>query len=303
MDIRMPELDGLAATREICAAHDRVRVLVLTTFELDEYVFQAMRAGASGFLGKNMGPAALLAGIRVVARGDALLSAKATAGLIARFRSQPSTVRRRGAAPAGRADRAGARDRRLRGSVQPGHRDRLVLSPATVKTHLNRAMAKLGARDRAQLVVIAYQSSLAAVAGIPRGQPIPVTGPVREPCRHGSPATHDSGPDAPGHRLRLAERYAAVLLLAVDGRRSAALRVDDLLLADLSFMTVYTGTMLAGLGSWGFTRHGWVLAKLVIGRSVRAGRSGGAATGLLAEPGTEPQLVGMGAIGALIIGV
>ena len=163
MDIRMPELDGLAATRDICARHDRVRVLVLTTFELDEYVFHALRAGASGFLGKNMGPAALLDGIRVVARGDALLSPKATAGLIARFRNQPAAVAD-GTAPhrlAGLTER----ERELVALAAEGlsNQDiatRLVLSPATVKTHLNRAMSKLGARDRAQLVVIAYQAGL-----------------------------------------------------------------------------------------------------------------------------------------------
>jgi DNA-binding NarL/FixJ family response regulator len=163
MDIRMPDLDGLAATREICARHNGVRVLVLTTFEVDEYVFQALRAGASGFLGKNMGPDALLAGIRVVACGDELLSARATAALIARFRSQPAAAD--GAAPDQLASLTD-REREIVGLVAEGlsNQDiagRLVLSPATVKTHLNRAMAKLGARDRAQLVVIAYQSSLA----------------------------------------------------------------------------------------------------------------------------------------------
>jgi DNA-binding NarL/FixJ family response regulator len=162
MDIRMPEMDGLAATREICARHEHVRVLILTTFELDEYVFQALRAGASGFLGKNMGPAGLLDGIRTVAAGEALLSAKATRGLIGRFLAQPAMVDN--ATP---AHFKVLTERELEIVTLVAHglsnediAGRLVVSPATVKTHVNRAMVKLGARDRAQIVVLAYQSGL-----------------------------------------------------------------------------------------------------------------------------------------------
>jgi DNA-binding NarL/FixJ family response regulator len=161
MDIRMPVLDGLSATEQICARHDRVKVLILTTFELDEYVVQALRAGASGFLGKNMGPAALLDGIRQVAAGESLLSPKATKGLIARFLAQPTV-----------AQEVPERlrlltDREIEVVTMVAHglsnediAGRLFLSPATVKTHLNRAMAKLEARDRAQIVVFAYQAGL-----------------------------------------------------------------------------------------------------------------------------------------------
>ena len=164
MDIRMPELDGLAATRLITADDDLagVRVLILTTFEIDEYVFQALRAGASGFLGKSVEPDDLIAAIRVVERGDALLSPGATRSLIARFLAQPDP-----ADPVGPARLAALtdREREVLALVAAGMSNdeiarRLVLSPATAKTHVNRAMVKLGARDRAQLVVIAYQTGL-----------------------------------------------------------------------------------------------------------------------------------------------
>ncbi|MFF4889363.1 response regulator [Micromonospora chersina] len=164
MDIRMPDLDGLAATREITADEDLagVRVLVLTTFEVDEYVFEALRAGASGFLGKGVEPAELLDAIRTVAAGDALLSPKATRGLIARFLAQPEPE------PPASPDRLRAlteREREVLTLVATGLSneqiaERLVVSPLTAKTHVNRAMAKLGARDRAQLVVFAYQTGL-----------------------------------------------------------------------------------------------------------------------------------------------
>lgn len=164
MDIRMPEMDGLAATREITRDDDLagVRVLVLTTFEIDEYVFRALRAGASGFLGKSVEPDELLDAIRLVARGDALLSPPATKALIARFLSQP--VRSDAATPA-RLDMLTDREREVVALVATGLSndeiaERLVLSPLTVKTHANRAMVKLDARDRAQLVVIAYQTGL-----------------------------------------------------------------------------------------------------------------------------------------------
>jgi DNA-binding NarL/FixJ family response regulator len=164
MDIRMPELDGLAATRLICQDKDLagVRVLILTTFEFDEYVAEALRAGASGFLGKGMRPEELLEAVRTVAAGDSLLSPTATRSLITRFLSQPQ---RSGTADPGRLDVLTPRERDLMGLVALGLSndeiaERLFLSPLTVKTHINRAMAKLGARDRAQLVVIAYQCGL-----------------------------------------------------------------------------------------------------------------------------------------------
>ncbi|NEC86849.1 response regulator transcription factor [Streptomyces sp. SID12501] len=168
MDIRMPGTDGLAATRLISAdpglAH--VRVVMLTTFEVDEYVVQSLRAGASGFLGKGAEPDELLNAIRVAAGGDALLSPAATKGLIAQFLAQGDVLDvGRDPARAERLDALTGREREVLVQVAGGHSndeiaERLEVSPLTVKTHVNRAMAKLGARDRAQLVVIAYESGL-----------------------------------------------------------------------------------------------------------------------------------------------
>lgn len=164
MDIRMPGLDGLAATRMISADEDLagVRVLILTTFEIDEYVFQALRYGASGFLGKGAQPEELLAAIRVVSRGEALLSPAATRTLITRYLAFPEHTD-----PPLPPQLAALtnREREILALVAGGLSNhdiaaRLVLSPATVKTHVNRAMVKLDARDRAQLVVIAYQTGL-----------------------------------------------------------------------------------------------------------------------------------------------
>ncbi|WP_448620337.1 response regulator [Geodermatophilus sp. URMC 65] len=170
MDIRMPGVDGLTAARQIAASPDlsEVRVIVLTTFEADEYVVEALRSGASGFLGKSVEPDELLDAIRVVARGDALLSPRATRSLIARFLAQPG---RSGPDPAGPApvdaalDVLTEREREMVALVAHGLSNediaaRLHLSPLTVKTHVNRAMSKLRARDRAQLVVLAYQTGL-----------------------------------------------------------------------------------------------------------------------------------------------
>ena len=162
MDIRMPGLDGLAATREICADDDLagVKVIVLTTFELDDYVIQAVQAGASGFLGKGVGPNELLDGIRSVAAGDALLSPKATRALLARF-SGSNTV---GLDPDA-LETLTEREREMmtyaaHGLSNQDIAERAFLSPLTVKTHINRAMMKLDLRDRAQLVVLAYQTGL-----------------------------------------------------------------------------------------------------------------------------------------------
>jgi DNA-binding NarL/FixJ family response regulator len=165
MDIRMPVLDGLEATRRIVADEllAGVRVLVLTTFDLDEYVYEALRAGASGFLLKDTPPADLLAAIRVVAAGDALLAPAVTRRLIAEFarRPEPSTVTP--AALAGLTDR----EREVlalvaRGLTNAEIAGRLVVSVATAKTHVSRVLAKLQARDRAQLVMLAYETGLVA---------------------------------------------------------------------------------------------------------------------------------------------
>ncbi|MET9088910.1 response regulator [Streptomyces sp. NPDC090075] len=168
MDIRMPGTDGLAATRLISEdpSLDRVRVVILTTFEVDDYVVQALRAGASGFLGKGSEPEELLSAIRVAAGGEALLSPTATKGLIARFLAQGDAGDAgRDPARTERLDALTSREREVLVQVAGGHSndeiaERLEVSPLTVKTHVNRAMAKLGARDRAQLVVIAYESGL-----------------------------------------------------------------------------------------------------------------------------------------------
>lgn len=168
MDIRMPGLDGLEATRRISADEDLagVKVLVLTTFELDEYVYLALRAGASGFLGKSVDPDDLLDAIRLVAAGEALLSPAATRSLIETFLAQPSRMASAGAPST--LDRLTEREREILALVAEGLTndeiaERLVISPMTVKTHVNRSMTKLDLRDRAQLVVAAYQSGLVRV--------------------------------------------------------------------------------------------------------------------------------------------
>jgi DNA-binding NarL/FixJ family response regulator len=162
MDIRMPELDGLAATRLITAERPQARVLILTTFEIDDYVFQALRAGASGFLGKSAEPRELLDAIRTVHDGGALLSPAATRSLIARCLAQPDRE------PLRVPDRLASLTERERevlvlvasGLSNEDIADRLVVSPHTAKTHVNRAMTKLGAHDRAQLVIIAYETGI-----------------------------------------------------------------------------------------------------------------------------------------------
>jgi DNA-binding NarL/FixJ family response regulator len=164
MDIRMPELDGLEATRQITA--DRTlkdtRVLVLTTFELDEYVFGALRAGASGFLLKGGEPRELLSAIRLVAAGESLLAPSVTKRLIEAYISQPE--QETAAVPAG-LDELSPRELEVLQFVAQGSNNReiaeaLYLSPLTVKTHVSRILTKLRARDRVQLVVIAYQAGL-----------------------------------------------------------------------------------------------------------------------------------------------
>jgi DNA-binding NarL/FixJ family response regulator len=163
MDIRMPVLDGLEATRQIAAEQllAEVRVLILTTFESDEYVFEALRSGASGFLLKDAEPTELLQAVRVVAAGDALLSPSVTRRLIGRFAAGPAA---RHSLPE-ELEVLTVREREVMGLVALGLSNdeiagRLTISPATAKTHVSRAMVKLGARDRAQLVVMAYQTGL-----------------------------------------------------------------------------------------------------------------------------------------------
>jgi len=169
MDIRMPRMDGLEATRLIGADDNLagVRVLVLTTFENDDNVVLALQAGASGFLGKSVAPADLLHAIKVVASGEALLSPKATRGLVSRFLSQPEVGRLEPGAGPALLERGGLTEREREILVLVAHglsnddiAERLYVSPLTAKTHVNRAMTKLNVRDRAQLVVLAYQAGL-----------------------------------------------------------------------------------------------------------------------------------------------
>jgi DNA-binding NarL/FixJ family response regulator len=164
MDIRMPDMDGIEATRRITNDDDLagVRVLLLTTFELDDLVIEGIRAGASGFLGKSVDPGDLLDAIRVIAAGDALLSPRATSGLLAQLASNQIALP---AVEPLEFKLLTARERELTTLVATGMSNdeiaaQLHLSTLTVKTHVNRAMSKLGARDRAQLVVIAYEGGL-----------------------------------------------------------------------------------------------------------------------------------------------
>ncbi|GAA4579339.1 response regulator transcription factor [Planotetraspora phitsanulokensis] len=162
MDIRMPGMDGLAATRRIGedADLDATKIIMLTTFELDEYVFEALRGGASGFLVKDTEPAELIQAVRVVASGDALLSPGVTRRLIAEYASKAKEP-----GVGGNLDVLTDREREVLSLVGTGMTNdevaaALYMSPATAKTHVSRAMTKLHARDRAQLVVIAYESGL-----------------------------------------------------------------------------------------------------------------------------------------------
>jgi DNA-binding NarL/FixJ family response regulator len=163
MDVRMPVLDGVEATRQIVArgGEPAIRVLMLTTFDLDEYVFGALKAGASGFLLKDTPPADLLAGIRIVAAGEALLSPSVTRHLIEEYVRRPDSTR------VGGHTLDGLTDRELevltlvaRGLSNAEIAERLFVSPATAKTHVARLLMKLDARDRAQLIVVAYESGL-----------------------------------------------------------------------------------------------------------------------------------------------
>ena len=163
MDIRMPVMDGIEATRQITASGQTagVRVLILTTFDLDDYVYAALRAGASGFLLKDTPPADLLTAIRVIAAGDALLAPAITRRLIAEFARRPQPSQQPVAALAG----VTGREREVltligRGLSNPEIAQALHVTMATTKTHVSRLLAKLGARDRAQLVIAAYETGL-----------------------------------------------------------------------------------------------------------------------------------------------
>ncbi|GAA4111430.1 response regulator transcription factor [Nocardioides fonticola] len=173
LDIRMPRADGLATTRAITADPEleSVRVLVLTTFETDDHIAEALRAGASGFVGKDIDPARLLDAVRTVAAGEALLSPAATRSLIHRYLAAPET-----AVPEARIEGTGLTPRELevvalvaQGLDNAEIAEHLVVSPLTAKTHVTRAIGKLGVRDRAQLVVWAYRSGL--MDGSPEGGP------------------------------------------------------------------------------------------------------------------------------------
>ncbi len=164
MDVRMPEMDGIEATRLICAERPETRVLILTMFDLDAYVFSALRAGASGFLLKDARPTDLLAAVRTVAAGDALLAPKVTRRLINEFtrRTEPRRV-------ANELTKITERERDVLTLIAKGHSnaeiaERLHLSTGTVKTHVSHLLGKFEARDRAQLVIVAYETGLVSVA-------------------------------------------------------------------------------------------------------------------------------------------
>lgn len=161
MDVRMPTLDGLAATRELAGDEDGPRIIILTTFDIDEYVFDALRAGASGFLLKDTDPADLLQAVRVVAAGEALLAPSVTRRLIEEFATRPDPRRK----PPEALEVLTEREREVLALVARGLSNaeiatELHISPATAKTHVSRVMIKLAARDRAQLVVTAYETGL-----------------------------------------------------------------------------------------------------------------------------------------------
>jgi len=170
MDVRMPEMDGIEATRRICAdaSMRNTRVLILTMFDLDDYVYAALRSGASGFLLKDTPPGDLLAAIRVIAAGDGLLAPSVTRRLIAEFARRPGPAR---PAPTGLPDLTERECEVLtliaRGLSNSEIAQMLHLSPATVKTHVGHLLRKASARDRAQLVIAAYESGL--VTAVPRG--------------------------------------------------------------------------------------------------------------------------------------
>ncbi|GAA2151095.1 MULTISPECIES: response regulator [Glycomyces] len=171
MDVRMPGVDGIEATRRIIAAGGRSRVLVLTTFDLDEYAYAALRAGASGFLVKDAQPEELLTGIRVVAAGDAVVAPKLTRRLLDRFADQfPVEGEGDASAAAGRLEVLTEREKEVLTAIGRGWNnteiaERFHLAESTVKTHVGRILAKIGARDRVQAVIFAYNTGLVSPDG------------------------------------------------------------------------------------------------------------------------------------------
>ncbi|MFD5895692.1 MULTISPECIES: response regulator [unclassified Streptomyces] len=169
MDVRMPRLDGVEATRRICAEPDPPKVLILTTFDLDEYAFSGLKAGASGFMLKDVPPSELLTAIRAVHSGDAVVAPSTTRRLLDRFSAMLPSGKENGAAT-GALERLTGREREVMLLVAQGLSNgeiaaRLVLSEATVKTHVGRILTKLGLRDRVQVVVLAYESGLVRAGG------------------------------------------------------------------------------------------------------------------------------------------
>jgi DNA-binding NarL/FixJ family response regulator len=165
MDVRMPELDGVQATRQIIESDSAARIIILTTFDLDEYVYAALRAGASGFLVKDAPPSDLLSGIRAVASGDAVVAPSVTRRLLASYAHRLPAPEAREGDRDGRLELLTAREREVllevaRSFSNAEIAERLVLSEATVKTHVGRILAKLELRDRVQIVVFAYESAL-----------------------------------------------------------------------------------------------------------------------------------------------
>jgi DNA-binding NarL/FixJ family response regulator len=166
MDVRMPEIDGVEATRLITDADSNARIIILTTFDLDEYVYAGLRAGASGFLLKDAPPGELLSAIRAVANGDAVVSPRVTRRLLSAFSHRlPAPAEATAAAALERLERLTGREREVllevaRGLTNAEIAERLVLSEATVKTHVGRILAKLELRDRVQIVVFAYEKGL-----------------------------------------------------------------------------------------------------------------------------------------------
>ncbi|MGW0602787.1 response regulator [Streptomyces sp. NPDC002644] len=172
MDVRMPRMDGVEATRRVCAEPGAPKVLILTTFDLDEYAFSALRAGASGFMLKDVPPGDLLAAIRAVHSGDAVVAPSTTRRLLDRFAPMlPGAPDERSRARDEELARLTAREREVMVLVAQGLSNgeiaaRLVLSEATVKTHVGRILTKLGLRDRVQVVVLAYETGLVRAGGL-----------------------------------------------------------------------------------------------------------------------------------------